>query len=333
MATIETLSSTTFSGRRFTRKQLVEVQETVETFKNLSRQELALTLCEHLNWKNPAGKLKIHSCFALLDKLEAEGIVTLPAKKKQKAYPLEADWQHILTNYHQKRRGVGVRPVLLMKDDVVAYDRGYFSYPMLYQHLKSQIHAVFRLQESSYNVIRDFFSNEQTDIIADIYHARWGVEELYKVSKRIFEIEDFHAKSERGIKQEIFAHFALITMNRIFANQADIDLNQPTDSIFQSDALTRSGQPPGNHKMSKIKTNFKNCIHVFTRGIEELLLLQNKMKAAVERTFNFIIGRHQKERPGRSYPRISMRPSTKFKPTKKKTKKNLKTLPTTAPAL
>jgi len=86
MATIETLSSTTFSGRRFTRRQLIEVQETVETFKNLSRKELTLTICEHLDWKNPAGKLKIHSCSDMLTRLEAEGILTLPAKKKQKAY-------------------------------------------------------------------------------------------------------------------------------------------------------------------------------------------------------------------------------------------------------
>jgi len=179
----------------------------------------------------------------------------------------------------------------LDKKDVVVYDRGYFSYPMLHQHLKLGIHAVFRLQENSYTVIRDFFSSDQTDTIAtiypsekrqykmklnhpdleivplkmrlikyeidgetyclgttlddqnrygntqdfmDIYHARWGVEELYKVSKRVFEIEDFHSKSERGVKQEIFAHLALITMNRIFANQADIELNdrQKTQPIF-----------------------------------------------------------------------------------------------------
>jgi len=785
MATIETLSSTTFSGRRFTRRQLIEIAGTVDTFKNLSRKELTLTICEHLDWKNPAGKLKIHSCADMLERLEAEGILSLPVKKKQKAYtrsvqafkeppdmsainetldaigpvalqpvtskedrklwktyiqtyhylgykhpvgsslgyfiyseklqkklgcllfsasaawalaprdewigwekkhrqkllhliisndrflifpwinvpnlashvlslatkqighdwlevhkyrpvlietfvdkakysgscykaanwqylgetkgrgnfhskeedkiktikdiyvyPLETDWQNTLTNCHRskalkkkyrndlqsshtrsvddafvslwekvakvindvaeeydekwqvRKRLINSMMIILLifrlvssknsqgygttidelwdscrkmnlplpqkstiapssfcaarkkldedvfksinqkiidtyaeqgqddahkwlghrifavdgsqlnlprnltscgyklpsdnsnypqgllsclyqvksqmpfdfdlvshgnertcakqhlqvleKGDVVVYDRGYFSYPMLHQHLKSQIHAVFRLQESSYNVIRDFFSAEQTDIIAtiypsektrrdikrahpkieivplkmrlikyeignetyclgttltdqsrydntqdfiDIYHARWGVEELYKVSKRIFIIEDFHAKSERGVKQEIFAHFALITMNRIFANQADIDLNRPSNSIVQSEVLTCSELAPGNNKMSRIKTNFKNCIHVFTRGIEELLLLQNKLKAAVERTFNFIIGRHQKERPGRSYPRISMLPRTKFKPTKKKIKKNLKTIPNLEPAL
>jgi hypothetical protein len=266
---------------------------------------------------------------------------------------------------------------MLEEDDVVVYDRGYFSYAMLYQHLKLNVHAVFRLQENSYTVIRDFFASPQTDIIAticpssktqqdimrkhpdieiiplqmrlikyqigdsifclgstlidrkqysntqdfiDVYHERWGVEELYKVSKRIFIIEDFHAKSERGVKQEIFAHFALITMNRIFANQADSDLNQVDNSITPEVKPTNHIPPLLNANTLKIKTNFKNCIHVFTRSIEELLLLKTKMNSAIERAYNFIIGRNQKERPGRSYIRKSMRPESKWRPPKKKKK-------------
>ena len=273
---------------------------------------------------------------------------------------------------------------VLEKNDVVVYDRGYFSYVMLHQHLKSKIHAVFRLQKSSFTVIRDFFSSWQTDIITtiypssktrsditleypnleivplqmrlikyqigddtfclgttlvdenqygntqnfiDIYHARWGVEELYKVSKRIFIIEDFHAKSERGVKQEIFAHFALITMNRIFANRADADLNQSNDSINTAVNTTDHERPSLNGQMCKIKTNFKNCIHVFARSIEELLLLQTKINTAVERVYHFIIGRNQKERPGRSYARKSMKPESKWRPTKKKKKEALATPP------
>ena len=266
---------------------------------------------------------------------------------------------------------------MLEEGDVVVYDRGYFSYAMLYQHLKLKIHAIFRLQENSYTVIRDFFASPQTDIIAticpssktqqdimrkhpdieitplqmrlikyqigdsifclgatltdrkqysntqdfiDVYHERWGVEELYKVSKRIFIIEDFHAKSERGVKQEIFAHFALITMNRIFANQSDSDLNQADNSITPDVKSINRNQPLLNEKNLKIKTNFKNCIHVFTRSIEELLLLQTKMNSAIERAYNFIIGRNQKERPGRSYIRKSMRPESKWRPPKKEKK-------------
>jgi len=277
---------------------------------------------------------------------------------------------------------------MLEKNDVVVYDRGYFSYVMLHQHLKSKIHAVFRLQESSFTVIRNFFSSRQTDIITtiypssktrsditleypnleivplqmrlikyqigddtfclgttlvdqnqysntqnfiDIYHARWGVEELYKVSKRIFVIEDFHAKGERGVKQEIFAHFALITMNRIFANRADADLNQFNDSINPAVDTTDHERPSLNGQMFKIKTNFKNCIHVFARSIEELLLLQTKINTAVERVYHFIIGRHQKERPGRSYARKSMKPESSWRPTKKKKKEILAAPPITVP--
>ena len=82
METVEALPSTTISGRRFTRKQLSQVQETVRIFPKLSRKELALTLCEHLNWENPAGKLKINSCLTLLEHLENLGIITLPEKRE-----------------------------------------------------------------------------------------------------------------------------------------------------------------------------------------------------------------------------------------------------------
>lgn len=266
----------------------------------------------------------------------------------------------------------------LQPDDVVVYDRGYLSYLLLHQHCETGIHAVFRLQASSYSVIRKFFIGSETDMVTDIvpsersqrdireqhrqldivalkmrlvkyeiagntyclgttlldrdryplnelmdvYHARWGVEELYKVSKRLFVIEDFHAKSDRGVKQEIYAHFALITMNRLFANQADIDLNADD---------SRPALPPrhpqtasstvGNGVTRRIQTNFKNCIHAVVRSVEELFLVRDHIAAAVRRVFNLVAGRYQRERPGRTYPRKSMRPNTKWQPTKNKKKK------------
>ncbi len=81
MKSVETLLKTTFSGRRFTRKQLAQVQETVERFPKLTRTELARTVCEHLDWKTPNGKLKVESCWILLEKLEAHGVVSLPARQ------------------------------------------------------------------------------------------------------------------------------------------------------------------------------------------------------------------------------------------------------------
>ena len=291
---------------------------------------------------------------------------------------------------HQNERTCAEQHLkVLEKDDVVIYDMGYFSYVMLHHHVASKIHAVFRIQENSFNVIKDFFSSPQTDIVtsiypektarseirkkhpglnivplqmrlvkyqlgdetfclgttmvdqsrypnqvfSEIYHSRWGVEELYKISKRLVIIEDFHAKTERGVKQEIFAHFALITMNRIFANQADILLNPNINTDNSFDRLPRNERSPMTLKMSRVKTNFKNCIQVFSRSIEELLLLHNKMKAAINYAFHFITGRHQKKRPGRVYPRKSMRPENKWRPSKKKPKKKELSEPLPIPAI
>ena len=63
---IENLSSTTFAGKRFTRKQLCTIQETCRAFPALSRRELAHTISEHLDWCTPTGKHKIQSCLSTL---------------------------------------------------------------------------------------------------------------------------------------------------------------------------------------------------------------------------------------------------------------------------
>jgi hypothetical protein len=143
----------------------------------------------------------------------------------------------------------------------------------------------------------------------DVYHSRWGIEELYKISKCLFVVEDFHAKTERGVKQELFAHFVLITLNRLFANRADSELNPgPGSPAFAPD----DPAPPQR------KTNFKNCIHVLARSLEELLSLHQQMKSVVQRVFRTILARHQRVRPNRSYVRRSMRPHTKWKLSKEK---------------
>ncbi len=84
MESVETLEKTTFSGRRFTRKQLARVQETVSAFPNLSCNELALTICEHLNWTTPKGTYKMPQCLDMLEKLEAQGIIRLPATRPKR---------------------------------------------------------------------------------------------------------------------------------------------------------------------------------------------------------------------------------------------------------
>jgi len=270
-----------------------------------------------------------------------------------------------LTSHANERLSAMRHLQVLQTDDVVVYDRGYFSYVLLHRHAQTGIHAIFRLEENSYNEIKTFFASPETDMqitllpspqrqaeirsefpdlhivplklrllkykiadtlfclgttvldvryplqeFIDVYHGRWSIEELYKVSKRIFIIEDFHGKTERGVKQEIFAHFVLITLNRLFANRADIELNPGPASNSQNP----------NPASPVHQTNFKNCIHVLERGIEELLLLHERIRGVVQRIFASILARHQRVRPNRSFIRRSMRPETKWHPSKEKRK-------------
>ena len=69
-------------GRKITVEELLEIKETIELFPNLSRSELAETLCENLQWVTASGGHKNDACLKLLTKLEAEGIVKLPEKRK-----------------------------------------------------------------------------------------------------------------------------------------------------------------------------------------------------------------------------------------------------------
>ena len=71
---IRRLKSTTFCGKRLTRRQIAAIQETVGRFPQLSRTELGQTLCEHLGWHTPKGRNRIQLAMRVLEQLEQRGI-------------------------------------------------------------------------------------------------------------------------------------------------------------------------------------------------------------------------------------------------------------------
>lgn len=71
-----------FCGRDFTVEELSLIQEVVGTCGGISRRELAHTVCELLEWKRPGGGLKFRECQDLLELLEANGAMSLPAKRR-----------------------------------------------------------------------------------------------------------------------------------------------------------------------------------------------------------------------------------------------------------
>ena len=133
---IEALESTTFYGKRLTRKLIALMQETVALFPKDSRRELVRTLRENFNWHTPSGTFREQFCLLVLEALEDLGILTLPAHRDRGG-----------------RRGPPVRTATRLMTSVIdqeingddgAESRG----PRKRVNFKSAIAAVFRNLEA-----------------------------------------------------------------------------------------------------------------------------------------------------------------------------------------
>lgn len=69
----------TFCGQAVAPEQLTLIIECVARYRALSREELASTLCEWLEWRRPNGRLKTRECRDLLRDLHARSVIDLPA--------------------------------------------------------------------------------------------------------------------------------------------------------------------------------------------------------------------------------------------------------------
>lgn len=75
--------SLTFCGRTFGAGELEWMRQTAREFSALGVTEIARTVCELLEWKRPSGGLKNHECRQLLERLAAEGLLTLPPLRQR----------------------------------------------------------------------------------------------------------------------------------------------------------------------------------------------------------------------------------------------------------
>ncbi len=69
------------AGREVGPEDVELIRETVELFPALSRDELARTICDHLEWYAASGAPKVEACGKLLRRLEEQGVLELPAKR------------------------------------------------------------------------------------------------------------------------------------------------------------------------------------------------------------------------------------------------------------
>ena len=115
----------------------------------------------------------------------------------------------------------------------------------------------------------------------------------------------FHAKSERGIKQELFAHFFLLTLSRVFEHKATVEINS---SFLNSNNYTF-------RKLSQtLKINFKNCILVLSRAIEKIIFSKPHLfvNSLLPKLLTSISSVYHRIRPGRQNIRISHKPLPKW---------------------
>ena len=120
---------------------------------------------------------------------------------------------------------------------------------------------------------------------------------LYRVSKQFLEIEQFHGRSERLVKQELFAHFNLVAMTRLLANR-------------DAELCAAAGPPDGKPLP---QANFKHSLAALGQHLEGLLLRHSAyVSETLERLCEWIGRGRRRPRPNRSYPRRSLQPASKW---------------------
>jgi hypothetical protein len=271
-----------------------------------------------------------------------------------------------LIAHKNERACAGTHLRRLQKNDIVVFDRGYFSYLLLHQYCEEKVDCVFRLQNGRINRdVQNFVNSHETDrviryrpsgptkseikkqghiieckpislrliktiisgsmviyattllsetysprSIIDLYYSRWGIEELYKISKRSLEIESFHSKTERGVKQELFANFVWINIVRFFdISSAHYKTSKKETPFSDNDTYYRQ-----LFCFKKEKLNFKNCLSVAGHFLEELMAFtSHKFTTHILPMILHSITRiRQKIRPNRHFKRCSHQPISKW---------------------
>jgi Domain of unknown function (DUF4338) len=73
-----------YCGRVFTAKEMELIRALIAAEPLLSRYRLSREVCERLDWRRANGKLKDMSCRVALLRMQADGLISLPAAKKAK---------------------------------------------------------------------------------------------------------------------------------------------------------------------------------------------------------------------------------------------------------
>ena len=65
--------------------------------------------------------------------------------------------------------------------------------------------------------------------LAGLYHGRWSIGALYKISQRLLRMEQFHGRSDCTVQQELCANCTLVALTRLCAHGSEPDLRAAPD--------------------------------------------------------------------------------------------------------
>ena len=137
--------------------------------------------------------------------------------------------------------------------------------------------------------------------LADLYHQRWSIEELYKTVRQTLSMEAFHAQGLRGVQQELSAGLTLIALARLMSNDCETLVNGPGH-------LQRRGG---------LLANQKNALHAVYDGFEEMLPgFAQSCATFVSAAMARIADCMQRDRIHHSHHRVPRKPIGKWKPPK-----------------
>jgi len=189
--------------------------------------------------------------------------------------------------------------IVYRPSEQVKYDSKKQGYDIEIKPIKLRL-IKYIIDETTYVCCTTLFCQQAYPLVdfPKVYHGRWGIEELYKISKDIVEVEDFHSKTELGVKQECYAHMLLINIARIFESETDQQIPPASTSLEDESNEKNSYWQSFCKEIKTVKINFKNCLTVVGRHLIKILLPAHDLNfECIASMINSISRVRQKIRP------------------------------------
>lgn len=71
------------ASRKITKQDLVQIRQLIANHRDWTRQRLSIQICRMWNWRRSDGALNHRTCRDLLSRLERQGLIQLPGRRRK----------------------------------------------------------------------------------------------------------------------------------------------------------------------------------------------------------------------------------------------------------